>query len=204
MGTYLSMLIARLLFILINCLNSGEGIIGGIAACFTIFILLPFLAIWTLVGTYWYAHIIYTHQEACVILTQLPKQEKSFVIVVWLAICYIVVVLFLAAVCVGMTSVLRDRRTRERIEAEQYLLEDRHNVGLTEEEIRDVINLFSVRNTEGIDETCSICIDSVENAEHVLKIPICEHLFHEECLEGWLRVKPICPNCKAGVRRHIV
>jgi hypothetical protein len=123
------------------------------------------------------------------------------VIVVWLAICYVVVVLFLISICVAMYAVLRERRLRRLVGSEQFLLEDRGEVGLTEQELRRLRNLFSIENLRDVDAVCSICFENAEG--NVLKVPECEHMFHEDCLSGWLRVKPICPNCKAGIRRHL-
>ena len=39
---------------------------------------------------------------------------------------------------------------------------------------------------------CSICLE--ENPDHILIN--CGHHFHKECIEQWLRIKPICPLCR--------
>lgn len=66
LGTYISLLLGRVLVVLINCMGSTDTLIGLVASCFSVFVLLPFLAIWTLLGTFWYAEIVYNHQEDCV------------------------------------------------------------------------------------------------------------------------------------------
>ena len=42
---------------------------------------------------------------------------------------------------------------------------------------------------------CTICLVAFKNGEKVRVIPVCNHLFHEQCLEDWLRVRVKCPNC---------
>lgn len=51
----------------------------------------------------------------------------------------------------------------------------------------------------GLDATCSICLDYLKNGEQLRKIPICNHIFHADCLLSWLQVNEICPNCKNEV-----
>lgn len=48
-------------------------------------------------------------------------------------------------------------------------------------------------------EKCTICLDQVKNAELLRSIPLCQHVFHAECLLNWLLVNEICPNCKNEV-----
>jgi len=69
---------------------------------------------------------------------------------------------------------------------------------------------------EGIDETCSICMDNLlqetvdaknegntsllatktANNEKIMKTP-CRHHFHESCLKGWMEIKLECPFCRS-------
>lgn len=54
-----------------------------------------------------------------------------------------------------------------------------------------------IPNLEG--EKCTICLDQVKNTELLRSIPLCQHVFHAECLLNWLLVNEICPNCKNEV-----
>lgn len=40
--------------------------------------------------------------------------------------------------------------------------------------------------------TCSICLEN--NPEHTMIN--CGHLFHKECIDQWIKIKPICPLCR--------
>lgn len=63
----------------------------------------------------------------------------------------------------------------------------------SEDELR---SLEAMNVSEG---ECSICCDAFENTLAV-KLP-CEHYFHQNCVNDWLRVKPTCPTCRAALRR---
>ena len=43
---------------------------------------------------------------------------------------------------------------------------------------------------------CPICLREFQNGEKTaIKLP-CEHLFHVECVERWLRQTSTCPSCR--------
>ena len=48
------------------------------------------------------------------------------------------------------------------------------------------------------DEVCAICFEQKRKG---LKYPVlpCEHSFHEDCLNPWLRVASTCPMCRKDV-----
>ena len=50
--------------------------------------------------------------------------------------------------------------------------------------------------------TCSICVCAFINGETVVNLPRCVHIFHEECLKGWLKYHSTCPNCRSNIRRN--
>ncbi|CAO1415808.1 unnamed protein product [Diamesa serratosioi] len=45
--------------------------------------------------------------------------------------------------------------------------------------------------------SCLICFKSLEySSEHVMCIPQCGHVFHENCVNRWLELNPSCPKCR--------
>jgi len=46
---------------------------------------------------------------------------------------------------------------------------------------------------------CAICIENIEINEWYKELPKCEHFFHADCIDRWLRMRATCPVC-----RHIV
>merc|ERR1712048_1471135 len=44
--------------------------------------------------------------------------------------------------------------------------------------------------------TCSICLEDYDAKTGALKIKACGHVFHRQCLQGWLNVNRNCPICR--------
>ena len=42
---------------------------------------------------------------------------------------------------------------------------------------------------------CSICLNSIKEEEDTKKTK-CNHLFHNECISRWLKIKSSCPLCR--------
>lgn len=46
------------------------------------------------------------------------------------------------------------------------------------------------------DNTCSICLGEYEPKQTLRTIPECNHYFHAECIDKWLRMNASCPVCR--------
>ncbi|KAF8027805.1 hypothetical protein BT93_E0664 [Corymbia citriodora subsp. variegata] len=46
------------------------------------------------------------------------------------------------------------------------------------------------------EDVCVICLSKYEPKEMIRTIPECEHYFHADCIEQWLRKKASCPLCR--------
>jgi len=64
--------------------------------------------------------------------------------------------------------------------------------------------LYLTTRAIGDTKTCSICLSDFEQGDH-LAYPKntlssgCQHMFHYECLKGWLMKKKDCPVCRRKV-----
>ena len=48
-------------------------------------------------------------------------------------------------------------------------------------------------------DKCTVCMSTMDKDEEICKLP-CEHLFHSECIDGWLqKYNYICPVCRKEV-----
>ena len=45
-----------------------------------------------------------------------------------------------------------------------------------------------------LDRTCAICLNVYEDGDELLQLP-CQHFFHRECVDKWLRLSARCPLC---------
>lgn len=72
------------------------------------------------------------------------------------------------------------------------------NDGLSYRRISELAKVrLSIRESiELKEECCSICLETFEENMDVRKMPKCGHVFHQLCIDAWLRRKDECPNCK--------
>lgn len=47
---------------------------------------------------------------------------------------------------------------------------------------------------------CGVCLDSLNQASNSETFLVCNHRFHEACVEPWLANKGTCPNCRTRIR----
>ncbi|CBI35066.3 unnamed protein product, partial [Vitis vinifera] len=48
------------------------------------------------------------------------------------------------------------------------------------------------------DGPCSICLSEYRPNETVRSIPECNHCFHADCIDEWLRMSATCPICRSS------
>ena len=52
------------------------------------------------------------------------------------------------------------------------------------------------------DHACSICLESYEDGVVLRQLP-CSHLFHDHCVDTWLRMNNQCPLCKQSILKSV-
>lgn len=68
-----------------------------------------------------------------------------------------------------------------------------------EEYVDDGTELFDLFGEIGF---CSICQANLEDGERIRAVSKCQHLFHADCLEPWLRANNSCPLCRIDISRN--
>ena len=66
--------------------------------------------------------------------------------------------------------------------------------GLQEENINKLQKVVAGENL-----TCGICLENVVEGMIVKELPGCQHQFHEDCIDEWLRRRALCPYCRREV-----
>jgi len=88
-------------------------------------------------------------------------------------------------------------------EAENPVANDNNNAQLLQREGLSEPELARLKATKVesrmVGEACSICCDEFKSRSKVKKMPVCQHTFHPNCIDQWLRNKARCPNCNRVV-----
>lgn len=73
--------------------------------------------------------------------------------------------------------------------------------GLTFHELNRLKQMkYDKNKTEIRNKTCSICLNDFIDDENLIRLPECDHLFHNECIMDWLKGHIICPYCRCDIR----
>lgn len=69
----------------------------------------------------------------------------------------------------------------------------------------DLIETYIKNNTHDYDikldtysSECSICISDFLDGDKIVVLT-CNHAYHGSCIEGWFRIKRVCPLCKIDI-----
>ncbi|WVZ73843.1 LOW QUALITY PROTEIN: hypothetical protein U9M48_022101 [Paspalum notatum var. saurae] len=49
---------------------------------------------------------------------------------------------------------------------------------------------------------CAVCLEAMRAGERCRVLPRCDHGFHAQCVDPWLRRSRVCPVCRADVLGH--
>ncbi|TMW84196.1 hypothetical protein EJD97_025639 [Solanum chilense] len=50
--------------------------------------------------------------------------------------------------------------------------------------------------------TCPICLIEYIPGDSIRTIPVCQHCFHVQCIDEWLKMKSTCPVCRNSLPNH--
>jgi len=66
-------------------------------------------------------------------------------------------------------------------------------------------NFKSKKNSN--EELCSICFTEfgLQNDEHIIQLPICQHKYHADCIVQWFQLgNKNCPYCRGNVKEKLI
>ncbi|KAF9285164.1 hypothetical protein BGZ88_009638 [Linnemannia elongata] len=71
--------------------------------------------------------------------------------------------------------------------------ENKHNRDTTTVELEQ-LSPKEMEEKDRISSSCSICLCEYEDLDELRHLP-CDHYFHQECVDEWLKLKRTCPLC---------
>jgi hypothetical protein len=194
-----------------------KGAMPRLLAYFTWLIALPFFMLWTFIGTSWLWQVTRDTPQ-CV-----PTTTHLWFSGLWLALCYVWIIIHVA---LGVVAWVLERRVR-RAEVDLREIADADTIsrwgqvsqlsgyrslgagqasgGLSPTEIKALPSETSpcacdVEAEMGETRECSICLNALEPGDSVRCLPLCGHTFHRSCIDLWLLRSADCPLCKRSVR----
>ena len=69
-----------------------------------------------------------------------------------------------------------------------------------------IIKYYEVKNYEKIvdEKNCVICFNEFKNNEYVKIFSCGKHIFHEKCIEEWIKKDFRCPLCKYSIKKDVL
>ena len=56
-----------------------------------------------------------------------------------------------------------------------------------------------MKDVNGVDIQCSICLESITSGTIVRVLPECKHIFHPKCINTWIKINANCPTCRKKI-----
>jgi hypothetical protein len=187
-------------------------ILQGVVLSIWVF-LVPFFAVWTVLGTFWFCSALNRTDNCTSSLT------PTLMVIVWQGLSYLGIMLYGAIFIVSTVIEIR-LRTQEQdlrmVETEESVswwgrlsvdigesdisIMHKSNAGLKPQQIQQLPEVVMTSCDEASDETlCAICISDFAPGEKVRCLPPCGHRFHKACVDIWLLRQAECPMCKMKV-----
>jgi len=196
-------------FMLENCL---KGSTSRLLATLTWAVALPFLTLWTFVGTYWLGQVV----------RQTPQCTGSGIYLwfvgVWLLLCYYQIVVHAMIVLWALKMKRRIRNAEQNLRGvedeevlqrwgsvssssgRRMLAEARVPTGIACLSPAAIKTLPCTTVSESLGTRgCPICIGELLPGETVRSLPGCGHMFHRSCIDLWLVRQADCPLCKQQI-----
>lgn len=73
---------------------------------------------------------------------------------------------------------------------------------------KDAVDALPIVHSTDLDESviteCPVCLTKFEPEDSLRLLPVCKHVFHQECIDSWFESHSTCPLCRASLTRRVV
>jgi len=188
-----------------------QNLASWVVVYFTWFILIPFFAVWTVLGSFWLHSTMQWHPQ-CSAHSNLNPQ----LIFLWQLLSYVwicIYVVYFGIACVVEYRLRKEEKNLSLIESEESLSRwGRLNPGIDYEPFRSTtrnahtglqpseIQALPCKKVEtSFEMQCPICLSDISAGDNIRSLPGCGHEFHKSCIDLWLLRRADCPMCKGDV-----
>lgn len=161
-----------------------------------------FFAIWFVMGNVWVFDSRFgSFQRApklhmlCISLLAWNAVSYSFPFLLFLLLCcFVPLMSTFLGYNMNVASVERGASDDQisRLPSWKYKQVD-NNLGLSDDSNHNLVPANE-------DKECCICLSKYKEREEVRQLP-CSHMFHQKCVDQWLRITSCCPLCKKELER---
>lgn len=111
-----------------------------------------------------------------------------------------VAVMLVAHILVVFWALLRglgSRGSSQHAANQEDRVEDGRGRGLSSGELATLpCHEYFKAAADGETGDCAVCLEAFEAGDRCRQLPRCEHSFHAECVDSWLRKSSACPVCR--------
>jgi hypothetical protein len=202
-----------------RCSEDGENFIfsfrqkskvAAFVICVTWLVLVPFFAVWTVLGTLSFQKLFLDSPDCLVQGGVYPQ-----LVVFWQLLSYVWVSVYTVYFCIACAIEYRLRV----IERNLRLVESEDSLARWGRRTMDTDTSAILRPCRGLDPAsirtlplakikdeddvvgvhCPICLSDFQVDDEVRTLPTCFHIFHMSCIDIWLVGRAECPMCKGSV-----
>jgi len=106
--------------------------------------------------------------------------------------------LLLLYVCIGQVGkciilIMRGDNTQQNIISVPEIIIENQTIKVMKVKLYENDNDNEMNDTSY--STCAICLEKYEIGESVSVLKPCNHMFHENCIDEWIKKSIICPLC---------
>ncbi|KAF7056649.1 hypothetical protein CFC21_064036 [Triticum aestivum] len=129
--------------------------------------------------------------------------SNSTVLLIGASVAVLAVLSVFTFVCSNRRRVNRASRSpslpRVDVGVEQGGDRSAATAGIDEAALAAFPTMVYSRATTGEDgTTCAVCLADYADGDELRRLPGCRHVFHQRCVDDWLRQRTSCPLCRAA------
>ncbi|CAD8140344.1 unnamed protein product [Paramecium pentaurelia] len=136
---------------------------------------------------YYSQFIIVTNTSTIVQYSEYNNQQSSSIIVIIVLTTILSIIIILIIVIYILKIKSKNQEQKNNINQIEYFMP-----------VQQFLSVTDRKSCSKDEQFCSICLELFKPESNV-RITYCEHIFHVNCLQNWMKKNKICPLCRAAL-----